>query len=174
MSAQDNYEDLTECALTPELEHQLVYGHGECVFMWVNSKNEPFGVVMSYLPKDGKLWLTAAETRKRIPALRRNPRASICINSTGTRMGGGKTVTYKGTCVIQGLVLPRVRQPSASGQSGRRTGLSEVPRLAAPRDHGIRSRLLAELRRDAHVGSFPRSRSVNLSSRINPAPTNTP
>jgi hypothetical protein len=55
---------------------------------------------MSYLPKDGKLWLTAAEARKRIPALRRNPRAAICINSTGTRMGGGKTVTYKGTCVI--------------------------------------------------------------------------
>jgi len=100
MGAQDNYEDLTECGLTPELEHQLVYGHGECVFMWVNSKNEPFGVVMSYLPKDGKLWLTAAETRKRIPALRRNPRASICINSTGTRMGGGKTVTYKGNCII--------------------------------------------------------------------------
>lgn len=96
----DDYEDLTDCALTPELEDRLVRSQGECVFMWVNSRNEPFGVVMSYLPKDGKIWLTAAATRKRIPALRRNPRASICINSTGSKMGGGKTVTYKGTCVI--------------------------------------------------------------------------
>jgi len=96
----DDYEDLTNCALTAELEAKLVRLQGECVFMWVNSQNEPFGVVMSYLPKDGKFWLTAAATRKRIPALRRNPRASICINSTGSKMGGGKTVTYKGTCVI--------------------------------------------------------------------------
>jgi len=96
----DDYEDLTECALTSELEQRLVHLQGECVFMWVNSRNEPFGVVMSYLPKDGKFWLTAAETRKRIPAIRRNPRASICINSTGSKMGGGKTVTYKGSCVV--------------------------------------------------------------------------
>ena len=52
MAAEDNYEDLTECALTPELEQKLVNSLGECVFMWVNSKNEPFGVVMSYLPKE--------------------------------------------------------------------------------------------------------------------------
>ena len=100
MGSDDSYEDLTECALTPELERKLVESHGECVFMWVNSKGEPFGVVMSYMPKDGKLWLTAAATRKRIPALRRNPRSAICINSTGGRMGGGKTVTYKGNTFI--------------------------------------------------------------------------
>ncbi len=100
MASQDSYEDLTECALTPELEKKLVESHGECVFMWVNSQGEPFGVVMSYMPKDGKLWLTAAATRKRIPALRRNPRSAICINSTGGKMGGGKTVTYKGNTFI--------------------------------------------------------------------------
>jgi len=100
MGSQDSYEDLTECALTPELEKKLVESHGECVFMWANSQGEPFGVVMSYMPKDGKLWLTAAATRKRIPALRRNPRSAICINSTGGKMGGGKTVTYKGNTFI--------------------------------------------------------------------------
>ena len=100
MASQDSYEDLTEGALTPELEKKLVESHGECVFMWVNSQGEPFGVVMSYMPKDGKLWLTAAATRKRIPALRRNPRSAICINSTGGKMGGGKTVTYKGNTFI--------------------------------------------------------------------------
>jgi general stress protein 26 len=96
----DDYEDLTECALTPELEKQLVESQGECVFMWTNSAGEAFGVVMAYLPKDGRIWMTAAERRKRIAAIRRFPRASVCINSTGSRMGGGKTVTYKGTCVV--------------------------------------------------------------------------
>ena len=68
--------------------------------MWTNRGGEAFGVVMSYLPKDDKIWLTAAERRARISAIRRFPRASICINSTGSTMGSGKTVTYKGDCVV--------------------------------------------------------------------------
>lgn len=95
-----DYEDLTECGLSPELEERLVSIQRECVFMWTNAGGEAFGVVMSYLPKDGKLWLTAAEHRKRVAAVRRNPRAAICINSTGTKLGPGKTVTYKGSCVV--------------------------------------------------------------------------
>jgi general stress protein 26 len=97
----DDYEDLTECGLTDELEQQLIRTQRECVFMWTNVAGEAFGVVMSYLAKDGKFWLTAAERRARISAIRRFPRASLCINSTGTRMGGGKTVTYKGNCIVR-------------------------------------------------------------------------
>ena len=96
----DSYEDLTECGLSSELETQLVETQRECVFMWTNRAGEAFGVVMSYLPSGGKLWLTAAERRKRIAAIRRFPTASVCINSTGTALGPGKTVTYKGTCVV--------------------------------------------------------------------------
>lgn len=99
-SHDDNYEDLTECALSEELEEQLLQVQRECVFMWTNSQGEAFGVIMSMLPKDGKLWLTCAAARKRVPALRRFPRASICVTSTGTKMGTGKTVTYKGECLI--------------------------------------------------------------------------
>lgn len=98
--SDDSYEDLTECGLTEDLEHELVHTQRECTFMWTNSAGEAFGVIMSYLPKDGKLWLTAAERRARISAIRRFPRASVCINSTGTAMGTGKTVTYKGTCTV--------------------------------------------------------------------------
>jgi hypothetical protein len=96
----DDYEDLTECALSPDLEQRLVETQRECVFMWTNVAGEAFGVVMSYLPKNGSFWLTAAERRKRISALRRFPRASLCINSSGSSLGGGKTITYKGTCVV--------------------------------------------------------------------------
>jgi general stress protein 26 len=98
--AHDDYEDLTECGLSDELEHRLVTTQRECTFMWTNKAGEAFGVIMSYLPKDGRLWLTAAERRARIAAIRRFPRASVCINSTGTEMGTGKTITYKGTCTV--------------------------------------------------------------------------
>jgi hypothetical protein len=97
----DSYEDLTECALSEELEHELVYTQRECVFMWTNQKGEAFGVVHAYYPKDGKIWMTCAETRKRIPALRRFPRASVCITSTGSHLGNGKTITYKGECILR-------------------------------------------------------------------------
>jgi general stress protein 26 len=95
-----SYEDLTDCGLDPEVEQQLVHSQRECVFMWTNKAGEAFGVVVSYFPKDGKIWMTAAEHRARIAAIRRFPRASVCINSVGTDMGGGKTVTYKGSCVV--------------------------------------------------------------------------
>ena len=100
MSDADNYEDLTDCGLTPDQESQLVNTQRECVFMWTNKAGEAFGVVMAYLPKDGKIWMTAAERRARIAAIRRFPRASVCINSTGTPIGPAKTITYKGDCVV--------------------------------------------------------------------------
>ena len=100
MSEHDNYEDLTQCGLDDTQEAELLRIQRECTFMWTNKKGEAFGVIMSFLPKDGKFWLTCAERRARVPALRRFPRASICVNSTGTSLGTGKTVTYKGECVI--------------------------------------------------------------------------
>jgi len=96
----DSYEDLTDCGLSPELEAELLRVQNECTFMWTNKKGEAFGVIMSFLPKDGKMWLTCAERRARIPALRRFPRASLCVNSTGSSVPGSRTVTYKGECVI--------------------------------------------------------------------------
>lgn len=96
----EDYEDLQQCALSEDLESELVQSQRECVFMWTNMSGEAFGVVMSYLPKDGNLWLTAAEHRARISAIRRFPRSSVCISSAGTRMGPNKTVSYKGTCTV--------------------------------------------------------------------------
>ncbi len=95
-----DYEDLTECGLTDELEQELLLKQRECTFMWTNKAGEAFGVIMSLFPHEGKIWLTAAERRARISAIRRFPRASLCITSTGTDMGTGKTITYKGECIV--------------------------------------------------------------------------
>lgn len=95
-----DYEDLSDCALDPEQEARLLREQKECTFIWSNQKGEAFGVIMSFLPWDGKLWLTCAEKRARVQAIRESPRAAVCVTSTGTSMGSGKTVSYKGSCVV--------------------------------------------------------------------------
>ncbi len=95
-----DYEDVTVYGLDEDREQELLDAQRECTFMWTNKQGEPVGVIMSYLNAKGKIWLTAAEQRLRIPAVRRDPRTCICITSTGTKMGPGKTVTYKGTTVV--------------------------------------------------------------------------
>ena len=38
--------------------------------MWANKAGHPIGVIMSYLEYEGKLWLTATNTRARVPAIK--------------------------------------------------------------------------------------------------------
>ena len=97
---EDNFEDLKNCALTPEREQELLDAQRECVFSWTNKKGEAVGVIVSYFNHGGKIWMTCAESRARVAAIRRFPRASVCITSSGTRLGTGKTVTYKGNCIV--------------------------------------------------------------------------
>ena len=46
------------------------------------------------------MWLTAGAHRHRISAVRRNPKVSVVVTSTGTSLGPAKTVTIKGKCTV--------------------------------------------------------------------------
>ena len=94
------YEDVTLYKLTPEREQELLEKQVECNFIWVNKEGHGLGVIMNYVARDGSIWLTATKQRPRIKALQRDPRASVVISSTGTDMGGGKQITYKGRVVL--------------------------------------------------------------------------
>ena len=95
-----DYEDVTQYPLDQDREKELIKLQKECTFMWANKEGHPIGVIMSYLEFEGKLWLTATKQRARVSAIKRDGKSSICVTSVGTEMGGGKTVTYKGLCVI--------------------------------------------------------------------------
>lgn len=95
-----HYEDVTDYTLDPDDEARLLELQKECVFMWTTRAGEPVGVIQSFIAIDGHIWMTAAEQRKRIFAIRRDPRTSVCVTSTGTEIGEGKTVTYKGTTIV--------------------------------------------------------------------------
>jgi general stress protein 26 len=97
----ENYEDVTVYTLDDEVEADLLYQHNECTFIWSNKEGWPVGVIMSYVFRDGKFWLTASGQRKRIAAVRRDPRVSIVVTSTGSPLPRNKTVTYKGMCTVR-------------------------------------------------------------------------
>jgi general stress protein 26 len=98
--AVDNYEQVSVYNLEDEDKEALLSTNAECTFNWVTKDGWPMGVIMSYLWHDGRLWLTAGAHRHRITAVRRDPRVSVVITSTGTELGGGKSITVKGRCTI--------------------------------------------------------------------------
>lgn len=97
-----NYEDVTVYGLDDDDEQALLLAHNECTFIWSNKEGWPVGVIMSYIYRDGKFWLTASNQRARISAVRRDPRVSIVVTSTGSPVRRNMTVTWKGTCTVHG------------------------------------------------------------------------
>ena len=97
----ENYEDVTVYGLDDDVEAEMLHAQNECTFIWSNKEGWPVGVIMSYVYRDGKFWLTASSQRARISAVKRDPRVCIVVTSTGSKMARNKTVTYKGTCTVR-------------------------------------------------------------------------
>ena len=95
----ENYEEVSNLTLADDDRETLLKTQNECVFTWRTSDGWPIGVVMSYVWRDGKIWLTASSQRPRIRAVRRDDRVSVAISSAGTRMPPA-TITIKGRCAI--------------------------------------------------------------------------
>jgi general stress protein 26 len=95
----ENYEEVSDLTLATDDQETLLKMQNECVFTWSTSDGWPVGVVMSYVWRDGKLWLTASSQRPRIRAVRRDDRVSVAISSAGTKMPPA-TITIKGRCAI--------------------------------------------------------------------------
>jgi general stress protein 26 len=95
-----NYEDVTAYGLDDDDERELLLAHNECTFIWSNREGWPVGVIMSYVWRRDRFWLTAASQRARISAVRRDPRVCVVVTSTGSPLPRNKTVTWKGRCTV--------------------------------------------------------------------------
>jgi general stress protein 26 len=91
-----NYEQVSIYGLDDDQREELLRTAAECVFNWSTKDGWPVGVIMSFLWRDGKFWLTAGAHRHRIEAIQRDARVSIVVTSTGTKLGPSKTITAKG------------------------------------------------------------------------------
>lgn len=95
-----DYEDVTGFDLDDDVEEELLTAHNECTFIWANKEGWPVGVIMSYVWRRGRFWLTASSQRARISAVRRDPRVCIVVTSTGSPLPRDKAITWKGLCTI--------------------------------------------------------------------------
>jgi len=95
----ENYEEVSNLTLTDDDREKLLKTQNECVFTWRTADGWPIGIVMSYVWRDGSVWLTASSQRPRIRAVRRDDRVSVAISSAGTRVAPA-TTTIKGRCAI--------------------------------------------------------------------------
>ena len=96
----EDYERVSVYALDDAEREELLRTHAECTFNWATRDGWPMGVIMSYLWQDGRFWLTAGAHRHRIEAVRRDPRVSVVVTSTGTKLPAGKSITAKGRCRV--------------------------------------------------------------------------
>ncbi len=95
MSEIDSYEMVSVYRMNEAARDELLSVGRECVFNWSTQDGWPMGVIMSYIWKDGRVWLTAGVHRHRISAVRKRPKVSVVVTSTGTELGPSKTVTIK-------------------------------------------------------------------------------
>ncbi len=98
--AEKDFEDVSMFHLAGDREVELLTRQNECTFIWRTSEGDPVGVIMNYVYRDGRFWLTATRRRKRIAAIERDPRVAIAISSRGTGIGTSQSITYKGRAVL--------------------------------------------------------------------------
>jgi general stress protein 26 len=96
----EDYEDVTSYTLDQDVEEQLLLAHNECTFIWSNKEGWPVGVIMSYVWRKDRFWLTASGQRARVAAVRRDPRVCVVVTSTGSPLPRNKAITWKGTCTV--------------------------------------------------------------------------
>jgi len=96
----DSYEDVRQFSLSDERERTLLDRQTECCFMWTAKNGDPVGVIMNYVVRDSRFWVTCTRQRKRVAAVEARPRVAIAITSRGTNIGVSQAVTYKGNAVV--------------------------------------------------------------------------
>jgi general stress protein 26 len=96
----DSYEDVRQFSLSDDREQTLLDRQTECCFMWSARNGDPVGVIMNFVVRDGRFWVTCTRQRKRVAAVEARPRVAISVTSRGTNIGVSQAVTYKGTAVV--------------------------------------------------------------------------
>jgi hypothetical protein len=96
----EDFEDVSVYPLSADRESVLLGKQTECTFMWTNKAGEPVGVIMNYVFRRDRFWLTATRRRARVAAIERDPRVAIAISSRGTDIGISQSVTHKGVAVV--------------------------------------------------------------------------
>jgi general stress protein 26 len=90
-----NYEEVAQFKLEPQAYERLLSTQTECTFCWRTADGWPIGIIMSYVWRDGHVWMTASSQRPRVHAVRRDDRVTVVVSSAGTNLPP-QTATIRG------------------------------------------------------------------------------
>jgi general stress protein 26 len=95
MSVLDN----PQFPMDPSDQETLLSAQHECALIWSTRDGWPVGTMMTYLWRDGKIWMTCGGRRPRVAAIRRDGR--VCVIVSGQATGKANlAITLKGRCQL--------------------------------------------------------------------------
>jgi hypothetical protein len=95
-----NWEDVRSYSLDDDAEQRLYDAQIECTLIWSSKDGWPMGVIVNYIQREGRFWLTASEERPRVNQIRRDPRVCIAISSKGSAIKERQSLTYKCEAIV--------------------------------------------------------------------------
>jgi len=93
-------EDLRGTHLAATEQEDLLAAQTECTVAYASRSGWPAAVVMSFLHRDGRFWLTAVGGRDHLESLRLDPRLTIVVDNRGTGLPGRRMLAVQGTVQV--------------------------------------------------------------------------
>jgi hypothetical protein len=97
-----NYRDVSQFGVDPDKLERVLAAQTEAVVMWTTADGWPVGVMHRFVWHDSRFWVTCAEHRKRVKALRTRPKSAISVSSEGTSLGADINIVAKTLAVVHG------------------------------------------------------------------------
>lgn len=95
-----NWENVKSYSLDSDAEEALYAAQIECTMIWASKDGWPMGVIVNYIHRDGRFWLTMSEERPRVNQIRKDPRVCIAISSKGSSIKERQSLTYKCEAIV--------------------------------------------------------------------------
>ena len=117
-----NWENVKSYTLDQAAEQALYDAQIECTLIWSSKDGWPMGVIVNYIHRKGRFWLTASEERPRVRQIREDPRVCIAISSKGSSIVERQSLTYKCEAVVHtdretlDRILPQFADAMRPGQ----------------------------------------------------------
>ena len=93
-------EDLRGTHLARADQDDLLAAQTEGTVAYTSREGWPAAVVMSFLRRDGRFWLTAVAGRDHLESLRLDGRLTLVVDNRGTGLPGRRMLAVQGTAVV--------------------------------------------------------------------------
>ncbi len=96
----DNLEGLQSLRLDADDRAELAGVASECTFVYTAATGWASGVVMSFVHKDDRYWLTATADRPHARAILDDPRVTLVVSNAGTGLSGRRMFAVRGLAFV--------------------------------------------------------------------------